>query len=238
MLEKIQFNIKMSAEDRKNTINEMRKWMEESKASHSKKTILNFVLQYAEEKLIDNPADKRKDRLKICESIFKQADLDDLFFLQHVINELCKIKSKDSPLKKELLPEAQKHKKAYVRPLSHQIWGGAFIVFCVSMYVDKRIAAAAVLMAVLSEWIVEARIRLQLAEIFAKQINKGVVPVIGDGWDPVFEQAGKVGSSGALTAAMNWIGVFRDRAQLPRPESAATGPEVKQTPPSHQPQRA
>ncbi len=198
----VQFNKTMTFEDRQKSLNTLRAWCQSLEAADAKAKVivLQQLIEYANK--TNNIAASRgffssgghiKDSdWALFEAVFRHADLSELLFLKHVINQINSIKSdpEPDPIKDDLLPLAQKHMKILVTIAAHHIRSAAIAVGAFSLAMRFSVGLLVSAIGILySERIEHWRIARSLDNALALKEAGGKVSRVGDGLDDVFAAA-------------------------------------------------
>jgi len=185
----VRFNPGMSAFEKKVAISSIRDSFarEDGAMENYKVSILAAVANFAEH------ADLRI-HYKVCNSICLNMDLPGVEFVQHVINQINKLKDKSSDLHKIVLPLAEEFKNNLSVPLNSDIRTLSIFFGVYSIYAQSQIGIAfSVTMFAISDYIVDWRINNSLNNKLAIKNVGGESPGVDDNYD------------GAIKGANGWI---------------------------------
>jgi hypothetical protein len=228
----IRFTKSMTPAERLQSLNKMRDWCQSPEANESKTTttVLIHIINYAAKHLAVTSrlqfmsVDQANDLdCQVCEGIFYHADLPELLFLQHVINQINKIPDDSHPMKDEILPIVKQNKNTLMIPIIQETrvaCGGAVILSLWSRFGWCLIAS---LLAILcSEQITNLRVAQSLKNRIALKETGGKQARIEDGYDGVVSSISNFTKKSYATAStlFNTVvlpAIQAEKKDMPRP---------------------
>lgn len=191
----IRFTKSMAPVERLQSLNKMRDWCQSHEGAESKTTatVLLHIINYATKNLAVTSrlsfmsVDQANDLdCQVCDGIFYHADLPELLFLQHVINQINQIKDDAHPLKDEILPIVKQNKNTLMIPVIQETRVACGGVVILALWSQFGWCVIASLLAILcSEQITNLRIAQSLKNRIALKEAGGKTAHIEDGYDGV-----------------------------------------------------
>lgn len=187
-LPQVVFNKDISAEARTQALSRLERWADSEGVTAVKKQVMLTVIKYAKKNLVNlgilNLNFTDLNRFSICNAIFTHADLPDLLFLQHVINQMMTIKDETSDLKKAVLPMALNYKRPLMLPLVRQMEKASLGFAILALFLREPLLIVVAVAGVFASGLTaEARVERVLNDRLAQPLNQGPAPRLNDGFD-------------------------------------------------------
>lgn len=207
----IRFTKQMTPDERLQSLNKMWDWCQSPEADESKAkaAVLQDIVRYASKNLAITSRfsfmsyDQASEAdCKLCDTIFHQADLPELLFLQYVINQINLKQTDPHPMKDEILPIVQQHKNTLIVPGSYEIRniGMATFAFSFFMRFNFGLLLSAIII-LFSKQLENMRISRELENKLALKETGGKVPPVGDRYDGAISRISNFSSSSYHTVA-------------------------------------
>ncbi len=207
----IRFTKKMTPEERLQSLNKMWDWCQSPETSESKAkvAILQHIMEYASKKLavtsrlsFMSTDQASEEDCQLCDTIFRQADLPELLFLQHVIDQLSLIKLDSHPLKEGILPIVQQHKETLMIPGAYEIRNIGLAAFSFAFIMQFEIGLLLSAMIILfSNQFENMRISRELNCTLVLKEKGGKTPPVEDGYDNAIRRLSDLSSKGYSAAS-------------------------------------
>lgn len=192
-----------SAVGRGAALEKIENWSNTSEVSTMKRKVLKGVLDYAKTNLVNIPyvtlnREQYSSRhYEVCDAIFRHADLPDILFMQHILNEVSKYKILNNELRDVLLPIVLSNKNILMIPRIHKTRKACA---CLALFGLVTRFRPCILFGgvgiVFSEQLEEWRVSKSLENKLALKETHGVVARVEDGYDDISEVMIKVSKTG------------------------------------------
>ena len=183
------FKKEMSNKDRADVLQGMEEWIKETKMGEMKRGILSATIGFAKKNLVSSAlgyftSQTNTDDFALCETILHHADLSDVLFMQHVINQTKVFQLANESFRNNIQNAAQDARKIMQIPLVFQGRGfvGTLGLFSLIMQTKIGIVLSG-LTFLFADEVVNLWVNHTLEDRLAKKKLGGVMPKVGNNLD-------------------------------------------------------